>query len=505
MKKILMVILDGFGLKEEEKGNAIKLANMQFFNYLWDNYPHATLDASGESVGLPQGQFGNSEVGHGAIGLGRKIKQRITVVSEEIKSKNILENEALDDLVNHVNTNDSYLHLMGLLSDGGVHSDLEYILELIPVLKTKGLKKLAFHVITDGRDTSRTSAIKYINKLKLVFKENNLGVIASVIGRYYAMDRDNKYDRTYNYYNMLTTGSGLNILNLETAINNCYLRNVYDEHFPPLKLPEFVKFEEHDALLWLNFRQDRARQIINAITNPDFEGFSNKLINNFKVCTLFEQDDISNVTPLFKYDEKSLYPIGEYFSDLGFTQARIAETEKYAHVTKFFNSEKNRKFKGTDNFLIPSPKESTYDQVPLMSIKEVTNQTIKCLEKDYDFILVNYANPDMVGHTGNLKATIEALQGLDKELEKLIKASEDNFYKVMILSDHGNADTMLDEEDNIITTHSTNPVPFILLDKNIVLREKGELINVAPTLLHYMDIAIPEDMKESKSLILEDV
>ncbi|MDD4187229.1 MAG: 2,3-bisphosphoglycerate-independent phosphoglycerate mutase [Bacilli bacterium] len=505
MKKILMVILDGFGLREQEKGNAVKLAKMEFFNKLWEDYPHSVLEASGEAVGLPNNQFGNSEVGHGAIGLGRKIKQRITVVKEEIASKKIYDNENLNELINHTITNDSCLHLMGLASDGGVHSDLDYILKLIPILKEKGVKKLAFHVITDGRDTSRTSSLKYINKLKAVFAENNLGVIASVCGRYYAMDRDNKYNRTGVYYNLLMGTSGLNIINLETAINNCYLKNIYDEHMPPLRLPEFTSFNEHDALLWLNFRQDRARQILNAFTNPKFTGFQNKIINNFKVYNLFEQEDVKNTKALFEYDEENLYPIGEYFSDLGLTQARIAETEKYSHVTKFFNSEKNPKFKGTINILVPSPKVSTYDQTPMMSTEDVTKETIKCLEKDYDFILVNYANPDMVGHTGNLDATINALEGLDAELKKLITAAEDNFYKAIILSDHGNADLMLDDANNIVTTHSLSPVPFIILDKHLVLKEKGELTNVAPTILHYMDIAIPKDMKESKSLILEDV
>ncbi len=505
MKKILMIVLDGFGIREEETGNAIKLADMQFFNKLWEEYPHALLEASGEAVGLPNGQFGNSEVGHGAIGLGKKVKQRITVVSEEIKDKNIYENIILNELTNHVIENDSCLHLMGLLSDGGVHSELDYILELIPILKEKGIKKLAFHVITDGRDTSRTSSLTYINKLKQILEENQLGFIASVSGRYYAMDRDNKYDRTEAYYNMLINGQGLNVLNLETAINNCYLKNIYDEHIPPLKLPEFVRLEEHDALLWLNFRQDRTRQILNAISDPEFDGFQNKIINNFKVYNLFNQEDVKNVTPLFEYDEESLYPIGEYFSDLGLTQARVAETEKYSHVTKFFNSEKNNKFKGTDNFLVASPKVSTYDQQPLMSAPEITNLAIKCLEKDYDFILVNYANPDMVGHTGNLEATIESLKGLDLELEKIITAAEDNFYKTIILSDHGNADTMLDENNEVVTTHSLAQVPFIIMDKNLVIRSTGELTNVAPTILHYMDITIPKDMKESKSLILEDM
>lgn len=504
MKKILMVILDGFGIREEEQGNAIKQANMEFFNKIWNEYPHSLLSASGESVGLPTNQFGNSEVGHGAIGLGRKIKQRITVVKEEIKNKNILENENLKELANHVITNDSTLHLMGLLSNGGVHSDIDYILELIPILKELGIKKLLFHVITDGRDTSRTSSLTYINKLQEVLN-NNIGSISSISGRYYAMDRDNKYERTQNYYNMLVNEGGLNVLDLNIAIKNCYIKEIYDEHIPPIKLPDYKKINEHDALLWLNFRQDRTRQIINSLINPDFDGFQNKLINNFRVFTLFEQDDVKNVTPLFTYDEESLYPIGEYFSDLGITQARIAETEKYSHVTKFFNSEKTNKFKGTDNILVPSPKVSTYDKTPLMSAIEVTNETIKCLEKDYDFILVNYANPDMVGHTGNIEATIEALQGLDKELERLTTSAEDNFYKVIILSDHGNADYMIDDNNNVVTTHSTSPVPFILLDKNIILRDTGELINVAPTLLNYMDIAIPKDMKESKSLIIEDI
>ncbi len=505
MKKILMVILDGFGLKEDEHGNAIKQANMTFFNKLWDEYPHSILEASGEYVGLPSNQFGNSEVCHGVIGLGRKIKQRITVVNEEINKKSIYENTALNDLVNHVTTNNSALHLMGLLSDGGVHSHIDYILKLIPVLKEKGVTKLYFHVITDGRDTAYNVALKYIRDLQNVFNECGLGEIISVCGRYYAMDRDNKYERKKYYYNMIAHGQGLNILNLETAIKNCYFKNIYDEFLPPLLLNKNIKLEEHDALLWLNFRQDRARQIMNAIINPEFEGFSNKKINNLKAYMLFTQDDIKNITPLFDFNEEELYPIGQYFSDLGITQARISETEKFSHVTKFFNSEKSTKFKGCDNYLIPSPKVVTYDMTPEMSAAEVTKQTIKCLEKDYDFILLNYANPDMLGHTGNLEATISSMQTLDKQLEILIQNAEDNFYKVIILSDHGNADTMLDENNNPVTTHSMAPVPFILMDKHLKLKESGDLTNVAPTLLNYLDIAIPKDMKESKSLIIEDI
>lgn len=504
MKKILMIILDGFGIREEEHGNAIKKANMPYFKKLWEEYPHSLLEASGNYVGLPDYQFGNSEICHGVIGLGHKIKQKMTIINEEIDKKTIYENENLIALVNHVKSNNSNLHLMGLLSNGGVHSHIDYMLKLIPILKNMGVKKIYFHVITDGRDTAINSSLIYINQLQKVFDQQGLGEIVSVCGRYYAMDRDKKYDRTKYYYNMIVNGNGLKIINLEMAIKNCYKKNIYDEFFPPLLLKN-IKLAEHDALLWLNYRHDRAIQILNAISDKEFNGFQNSIINNLKVFTLFKQEEIKNVTPLFEFNEEELYPIGEYFSDLGITQARIAETEKYSHVTKFFNSEKSPKFKGTDNFLIPSPLVRTYDLTPLMSAQDITKQTIKCLEKDYDFVLVNYANPDMVGHTGNFDATVKALEGLDKCLAELIENAEDNFYKVILLADHGNADTMLDENNKIVTTHSMAPVPFILMDKNINLKSSGDLTNVAPTLLKYLDIAIPKDMKESKSLIIEDL
>lgn len=505
MKKILMIILDGFGMREEEHGNAIKQAKMPFFNKVWEEYPHSLLEASGEYVGLPPNQFGNSEVCHATIGLGRKTTQKITIVSNEISKKSIIENQALKELADHVNNNNSNLHLMGLLSDGGVHSHIDYILNLLPALKELEIKNIYFHAITDGRDTAVNVSMEYLNQVQNVFNRLNVGTIASVCGRYYAMDRDNKYDRTKYYYDMLVYGSGYKVLDLNKAITHCYNKNVFDEFLPPLINKEGIKLSENDALLWLNFRQDRSRQIINAINDPDFNEFQIKRLNNFKVFTLFGEEDIPGTTSLFEFNEDELYPLGEYFSDLEITQARISETEKYSHVTKFFNAEKSSKFKGTNNYLIPSPKVATYDLEPLMSASEVTNQTIKCLEKDYDFILVNYPNADMIGHTGNFEATIKALEGLDLELERLITSAEDNFYKVIILADHGNADTMLDENNNPVTTHSMAQVPFILMDKTIRLKTKGDLTMVAPTLLNYIDIAVPKDMKETKSLIIEDI
>ncbi len=505
MKKILMVILDGFGMREEEHGNAVKKADMPFFNKLWNEYPHALLEASGEYVGLPETQFGNSEVCHGVIGLGRKTKQKLTIIEEELNKKSMKENENLKDLVSHTIKNNSNLHLMGLLSDGGVHSHLNYMLKIIPLLKEMGVNKIYFHVITDGRDTTVNSSLNYIKKLEEVFKENNIGEIVTVCGRYYAMDRDRKYERTAYYYNMIAKGAGLRVLDLETAILNCYKRDIYDEFLPPIMVKHNFKLNDNDALLWLNFRHDRAIQIINAFSDNNYEGFPRIPFNNLKVYTLFEQEDIKNVTPIFKEEKEELYPVGEYFSDLGITQARVAETEKYSHVTKFFNAEKSKKFKGTENFLIPSPKVSTYDLTPLMSSSGITDQTIKCMEDDYEFILVNYACPDMVGHTGNMEATVESLTLLDRELERLINGADENFYKTFILSDHGNSDTMMDSNNTPVTTHSMEKVPFIILDKGVSLLSKGSLTNVAPTLLDYVDIAIPEDMKESKSLIIKDI
>jgi 2,3-bisphosphoglycerate-independent phosphoglycerate mutase len=504
MKKILMIILDGFGMRDSDHGNAIKEANMEYFNSLWNEYPHSLLEASGEAVGLPSGQFGNSEVCHETIGLGKKIKQKITIINEAIDDQTITDNPEFQKMLTFINENNSTLHLMGLLSDGGVHSHISYMLKLIPILKEHGVKKVVFHAITDGRDTGTKTSIGYLDQIDKVLKDNNIGVLGSICGRYYAMDRDNKWERTKKYYDMLVNGNAFNIIHYNTAINNCYLKGATDEFLPPMLVNGKNIIKENDALLWLNYRPDRARQIMNALNDPNFNDFPVNHFNNLHTLMMFKQEDVKNVSHLFELDQIGLYPIGEYFSDLKFTQARIAETEKYAHVTYFFNAEKSKKFPGCSNYLIPSPKVATYDMTPLMSAPEVTKQVKKCLENDFDFILVNYANPDMLGHTGNLKATIDGLEGLDKLLKEVVTCADDNFYKTIILADHGNCDEMLDDNNNIITTHSVFPVPFILLDKHIILKEKGDLTMVAPTLLKYMDIAIPKEMKESKVLIIDD-
>ena len=503
MKKMIMLIMDGFGYREEVHGNAIIEANMENFKKLWDTYPHSVLEASGSFVGLPEHQFGNSEVCHTAIGVGKKIKQDLTIVNDAVSDKSIIKSEELIKLIEHVKTNDSTLHLMGLISDGGVHSDINYIKGLIPILKEMGVNKIILHAITDGRDTDAMCALKYIDEINNVLNENNIGHIGTICGRFYAMDRDNKWERTRIYADMLVNGKGLKVLDSTIAIKNCYKRGLTDEFLPPLILNSEFKIEEHDALLWLNFRSDRSRQILKSLTDVAFNIFPIRHVNNLKILTLFEVIEVDTPT-IFKKDLSEIYSIGRYFSDLGMSQARIAETEKYAHVTYFFNGGIDDKLKNCDNYKIESPKVTTYDLVPEMSLEGVVKQSIKCIEKDYDFILINFANPDMVGHTGKFDAAVKALKYVDEALKIIVDTAKENFYDIVITSDHGNIDIMFDENNIPVTTHSTNPVPFIFCNENVKLKENGDITMIAPTILKYMDIKIPETMEKTPLLFVRE-
>ena len=502
MKKVMMLILDGFGISDSEYGNAIKQTEMDNYNDLFAEYPHAILQASGDYVGLPDDQFGNSEVGHLTIGAGRKIRQDITRCNETLGSTLIEKDEKLLEFLDNIEKNNGRLHLMGLVSDGGVHSDIQYMKHLIPHLKNIGIKELYFHVITDGRDTSITSGLGFIEDLENVMNETELGKISTICGRYYAMDRDNKWDRTKVYTDLLFKGKGAKVKSYNAAINECYKRELTDEFLPPILINEKGLIKDGDGIFWLNFRGDRARQILTVLKDEEFAEYKVE-VPKVEVLTLVNVPNTKNLINLLP-EEEEIYSLGCYLSDLGMKQARIAETEKYAHVTFFFNGGDKTKLKGCDNFLIPSPKVATYDLSPAMSVEEVTKQTIKCLEKDYDFILVNMANPDMLGHTGNLEATKEGLKVVDECLGKIIEAVDDNFYKLIVTADHGNCDEMLGTDGEIITTHSTNPVPFIIRDKHVNLKHKGDITQIAPTILKYMDIAIPKEMKETKTLFVEE-
>ena len=375
----------------------------------------------------------------------KRLKQDITLCNEVLGSTLIEHNEKMLNFIEGVQEKNGALHLMGLVSDGGVHSDIKYMKNLMGHLKNIGVKKVYFHAITDGRDTSTKSSIGFLKDLDSTMKEIGIGSISTICGRYYAMDRDNKYERTKVYTNLLLKGEGVKIKNFEKAINTCYKREITDEFLVPILIDDKSLIKENDGLLWLNFRGDRARQILNALSDPNFDGYRIKQPKNLSVLTLVDVPNTNGLEHLLE-NEQEVYSLGRYLSDLGLRQARIAETEKYAHVTFFFNGGGETKLKGCDNFLIPSPKVATYDMTPEMSVKEVTKQTIKCLEKDYDFILVNFANPDMLGHTGNLEAAIESLKTVDECLRDIVEAVDNNFYKLIITADHGNCDEMLSSD-----------------------------------------------------------
>ena len=502
MKKILTIIFDGFGYREEIHGNAIKQAVMPNYNKLFTEYPHTLLKASGQSVGLPEDQFGNSEVGHMTIGAGKILRQKQLIADKELAQEEFADNENFIDLIHNAKESNCKVHIMGLLSDGGVHAHINHFIKILEFLKQQDIKEVYFHVITDGRDTDVKSSKKYMNILQKAINEQHLGAIATICGRYYAMDRDNRFERTKLYYDLVTKGKGAKPIDLDKAINTCYAKNATDEFLPPILVNSNGLIRNHDILIWMNYRTDRAKQILTTLTSSTFDKFDNP-VNNVNLYTLFIMD--KNIkSKVFFTEEHTDNPLGIYLSKLGLTQARIAETEKYNHVTKFFDCEYTGNIEKCDKFLIPSPKVATYDMQPEMSAYEVTKKAISCLEKDYDFILMNYANSDMVGHTGNMTATIKALQVLDSCLGKLIEAAEENFYTIFLLADHGNADIMIDDNENIVTTHTMSKIPFIITDKKVKIREDGNLSNVAPTILKYMDISLPHEMKETKDLFVEE-
>ena len=499
MKKIIMVVLDGFGYRIEEYGNAVQKAAMPNYDMLWNKYPHSLLGASEEAVGLPVGQIGGSEVGHMTIGAGRVVKQELLKIDEYFADGKVESNFNYEDMINYVKDNHSRLHIMGLLSDGGVHSHINHLKSLIELVKKSGIQKCYLHLIGDGRDTDRQCIIKYLTEINKVIKNNPIFSIASICGRYYAMDRDNRWDRTKIYYELITRGTGYTSLDYEKTINSCYKKNVSDEYLPPILVDPEGIIKDRDALMWFNFREDRARQILTSLKDETFNGFITKKMPNLMLYSFYEINKPSVTKPLFER-EVITNSLGKYLSEFGLTQARIAETEKFAHVTYFFDGLYKGNIENCDRYLIPSPKVATYDKMPEMSAVEVTKRALQAMNKDYDFILVNYANPDMVGHTGNLEAAIKGLETVDTCLGELIESANMNFYTMFLLSDHGNCDEMLNEKGEVLTNHSLARVPFIVTDESIDLVD-GTLASVAPSLLKYLDIKVPDEMKDTEIII----
>lgn len=498
MKKILTIILDGFGYREEEKGNAILAAHMKTFTELWNKYPHALLEASEEAVGLSKGQAGNSEVGHMTIGAGRLLKQSEMLVNDFLKEPD-MENA---NVIKLLDNKDKDIHIMGLCSDGNIHAGVDDFLSMYKFLIDNGFTKIHFHLITDGRDTGVHDAMKYINMIKDIIIEYGVGDVVSICGRYYAMDRDENWDRTKAYYDLVVGGKGLSSINIEKSINSSYEKGITDEFIKPIICSKNT-IKNGDIIMWMNYRADRAKQILSSIVNwSTFEGFSTE---NMKDTLVFSFLPVDKKIKTYNLIEPVVVKnsLGLYLSELDFTQARIAESEKFPHVTYFFDGGVDGKIKGCDKFHIPSPSVATYDLKPEMSCVEVTKRVILSMNNDYDFILVNFANPDMVGHTGNMDAATKACMAVDMCLNKIMEKAEDNFYKVVILADHGNADIMINDDGSICTTHTTSVIPFILCDEKVKLQKTGSLVNVAPTILDYMDIAIPKEMEGTESLIIE--
>lgn len=498
MKKILTIILDGFGMREDIYGNAIKNAGMNNFINLWNTYPHCLLKSSGKSVGLPEGQCSNSHYGHQIIGSGREITNKLSELNDIFKNNSLKYNpkynEMIEMLKNNLNHN---LHIIHLLSDGGVSSHMNHLKSFLAELKETNIKNnIYLHLISDGRDANKYSINNYIKEIK-EYIINNIH-IASVCGRYYALDETNDYKRTKMYYDLLFDGRGVNATNLSRVIDKCYEKKLSDEYLPPLKTKEFAPLDNNDVVMFLNFSKENQMQILNSICNKDFIEFNN-YSTKLNIYSLYEIDGTINENYFFSLPTYSK-TIPEYLSCLGLTQAHIYENIKGPSIRYYLNGGKYTKLENCDSYSIDSPYVDSFDVKPEMNALSVAKTVIKCMEKDYDFILANFANPDEVGHTGNYQATINGLQAIDVCLGKILEVAEENFYKVIITSGHAKADTIIDRQNNIVTKNTLSPVPLIITDKKIKLKN-GSLTSFAPTLLSYMDIAIPKEMKDTEILL----
>lgn len=498
MKPLLLCILDGYGYSEKKEGNAILNAKTPHLDYLFNNYPHSLLEASGKSVGLPEGQMGNSEVGHQNIGAGRIVFQQIQIINNAIENGTFFDNEKFLKLFDFVKRNNSKLHLIGLVSDGGVHSKLSHLLALLDLCKKENVNNVYIHIMTDGRDTLPHSALSYIDKLQEKINTLNIGTIASIGGRYFGMDRDNRYDRVQKEYDVLTGESDIRYNSYQEAIEENYSKNITDEFIVPGLIDENGVITDNDGVIFFNYRPDRLRELGSCLSNDKFNGFERKKTINIKLVTMMPVSDEVVFTHAFDL-QKLNNTLGEYLSKNNIKQLRIAETEKYAHVTYYFDGGVEKALPNSNRVLIPSPKVAYYDETPQMSALEITDYLLENMDK-YDVIILNYANGDMVGHTGNFDAAIKAVETLDECVFKLYQKIESLKGTLIITADHGNCEKMLDDDGNVLTSHTTNKVPF-LINKNIKLKD-GKLGDIAPTILKYLNIKIPPEM--TGKVLIED-
>ncbi len=512
-KPTALIIMDGFAFNENTEGNAIKKAKTPYLDKLFEKSPYTKIGASGMDVGLPDGQMGNSEVGHTNIGAGRVVYQELTRITKSIKDGDFFNNEALLGAIENCKKENSALHFAGLLSSGGVHSHIEHLFGLLEMAKKNGLTKVYVHCIMDGRDVSPTSGIDFVGELTSKMEEIGVGKIATVMGRYYAMDRDNNWNRVVLAYEAMVMGKGEKVSDIPLAIKTSYETKdengalLTDEFIRPMVAIEndeaVGRINANDSVVFFNFRPDRAREITRCFVDPEFTGFERSFMPLYYVCMTQYDKTMPNVEIAFK-PESLTNTFGEYISSKGLSQLRIAETEKYAHVTFFFNGGVEKEYYGEDRALIASPKVATYDLKPSMSAYEVTEEALKRIESDkYDCIILNFANCDMVGHTGVMEAAVEAVETVDECVGKVVDAILSKGGVALITADHGNADQMVDPDTKeVFTAHTTNPVPFIIVGKgDLKMREGGKLCDIAPTMLDIMNLPKPSEMT-GETLIL---
>lgn len=509
MKKTnVLLILDGFGLSEKTEYNAIAQAKKPNIDRIFSEYGMVQGNASGLDVGLPKGQMGNSEVGHLNIGAGRVVYQELTRISKSIDDGDFFDNDALLRAIQNVKDKGSDLHLIGLLSDGGVHSHIKHLYALLELAKLNNIKNVYVHVILDGRDTPPSSGQSFLNQLESKMKELGTGKVASIMGRYYAMDRDNRWDRVKLAYNALVKGEGETEALASDYVSKSYSRDVYDEFVKPCVIIDekgkaLSTISEDDSVVFFNFRPDRAREITRVFCDKNFDGFerTNVFFKTEFVCFTEYDTTIDNKSVAF--DNHSLINVlGEYVASCGLKQLRIAETEKYAHVTFFFNGGVETPYENEDRILVSSPKVATYDLQPEMSVFEVSDKLCEAIKSQkYDLIIANFANADMVGHTGVLEAAIKAIESVDKAVGNVYDAVIESDSHLFICADHGNAEKMVDEETGEkFTAHTTNPVPFVLVNSEYTLKENGKLSDIAPTLLDLLELEKPKEMQGTSLL-----
>lgn len=501
-KPLVLCIIDGFAFRESAEGNAIKAAKKPNLDRIFGTYPITTLGASGLSVGLPDGQMGNSEVGHTNMGAGRIVYQELTRISKSIKDGDFFENETLKNAILKAKEQNKTVHIMGLMSSGGVHSHIEHCFALIDMCKKYGVDNVVVHPFMDGRDVSPTSGVEFLTELQNKLNAAGIGKIGAVCGRFYAMDRDNRWDRVEKAYNAIVNGDGEYCHDPVKHLKECYQNNITDEFTVPFIANKDCTIKDGDSVIFFNFRPDRAREITRALVDTEFTGFERKTDNLHLNYVCFTQYDASmpNVDVAFK-PQSLKNTFGEYISDKGFTQLRIAETEKYAHVTFFFNGGVEAPYKNEDRALIPSPKVATYDLQPEMSAYLITDELLKRIDSDkYDVIILNFANCDMVGHTGVFEAAVKAVETVDRCIGKLYDKMIEKDGVLLITADHGNADQMVAEDGTPFTQHTTNRVPFCVVNYPCDLRGDGVLADIAPTMLEIMGVARPEEM-DGKSII----